>query len=122
LRQANGTVYKTSNPGKYEVQFDETPNERGNYWIVALGDIPAEESQYPWSIVSTPFRTSLFILARDVERFRSVYAKEVFEIVRKEGFTFNYNRPLETYQGNDCLYPDSLPPPSISNEEPNQCV
>lgn len=114
LDQVNGTVFKTNDPGKYEVQFDTPSYDRGNYWIVALGDIPAGESQYPWSIVSTPFRTTSFILARNVDDFRSVYAKIVFEIARKKGFTSNLNKPLETYQGGDCLYPDVPSPIDIN--------
>ncbi len=36
VQQANGTVYKTNDPGKYKVVFDRSPNNLGDYWIVAL--------------------------------------------------------------------------------------
>lgn len=107
MQQVNGTAFKTSDPGKFTVRVIQSVNQTQSfpYWVVALGAIPPGETLYPWSVVSTPFRTSLFILARDVEQFRTQYQDQVLALVRRKGFTSSSNQPLETYQGTDCLYP-----------------
>jgi hypothetical protein len=74
----------------------------GCYWVVALGDITGD--QYPWAIVSAPFRSSSFILARNVNTFRSDYEQEALKKAADLGFTSDANKPLPTYQGDDCDY------------------
>jgi len=56
------------------------------------------------AVVSAPFWSYLFILARDVEKFRTSYRDEVLKSVKKLGFYSIINQPLETYQGPDCKY------------------
>jgi hypothetical protein len=38
----------------------------GNYRVVALGPKNERTGEYEWSVVSTPFRASMFILARNI--------------------------------------------------------
>lgn len=69
-------------------------------------------------MVSSPLLYNLFILARDVEQFRTEYKDEVLDLVTKLGFTRTYNRPLETYQGEACKYADFPAPPDSIPESP----
>jgi lipocalin len=39
----------------------------GNYRVVALGDWSERTGKYAWAVVSTPFKTSMFIIARNVK-------------------------------------------------------
>lgn len=39
----------------------------GNYRVVALGDVDKVTGKYSWSVVSTPFLSSVYILARNVQ-------------------------------------------------------
>jgi hypothetical protein len=45
----------------------------GNYRVVALGPKSKDSGKYAWAVVSTPFKTSLYILARDVKVCMYVY-------------------------------------------------
>ena len=101
---SDGVVFKTRDPGKYIINMNRDPSETGGYWIVALGDIPQGETLYPWTIVSTPFRTHLFILGRNVSEFRSQYQATALAVAQEKGFDKWWNEPLETYQGSDCTY------------------
>eukprot|EP01031_Cornospumella_fuschlensis_P033835 gene33835-40938_t len=122
----------SGDPGKFVITFDSTqghnidyydPNDetmkidnmyssrimsqmKGNYWVIALGDPEPDKPKnpYPWAVVSQPFGLMLFILARDVELFRERYENEVLKLVKKKGFIFPFNKPLETYQGSSCQY------------------
>jgi len=80
----------------------------GFYWIVKLGDIEPGQTQYPYAIVSVPFQTSLFILARDVDEFRLKYKDMVLQLVKDMGYAYFFNVPIETYQSAACHYPPSL--------------
>lgn len=116
LQQIKGDARRTSDPGKFKVKFDNMTRQ-GDYWITAVGQ-PSRDANgsYPWAIVSTPYRTSLYILARNVQQFRSEYQSTVLQLVEEQGFTQSYNRPLETYQGADCLY---APAPKSGPSKPN---
>lgn len=89
-------------------------SQPGDYWVLAVGPVTdTADGTYPWAVVSTPFLISLFILARDVERFRSTYQVPVLDLAKQKGFTNIFNKPLETFQGSICQYahapPTSLP-------------
>eukprot|EP01031_Cornospumella_fuschlensis_P025338 gene25338-30597_t len=122
----------SGDPGKFVITFDSTqesniddydPNDetmkidnmyssrnmsqmKGNYWAIALGDPEPDKpnNPYPWAVVSQPFGLMLFILARNVELFRERYENEVLKLVKKKGFIFPFNKPLETYQESNCQY------------------
>ena len=65
---------------------------------------PDGSNQYDWAVVSTPFETQLFILARDVAFFKANYEAAVLSQVKSLGFDKYYNKPIQTYQGSDCKY------------------
>lgn len=121
LQQIKGDARRTSDPGKFKVKFDNMTRQ-GDYWITAVGQPSADANgSYPWAIVSTPYRTSLYVLARNVQQFRSKYQSTVLQLVEEQGFTQAYNRPLETYQGADCVYapiPKSGPSKTNPKEPP----
>lgn len=132
-----GFAKPTSSPGKFNVEFnDESVGGRslhpsselldvlhfhhGHYWVVALGPLipvtgPGEQQQYAWAVVSVPFGLSVFVLARDVTAFREQYQEEVLDMVKKKGFLLPFNKPLETYQADDCDY---APPPPKPKPKP----
>jgi len=68
------------------------------YWVINLG--PIVDDAYDYAIVSDDKQVSLFVLARDVERFFKLYNDEVLDIVEKMGFTRKYNKPLLVNQTN----------------------
>lgn len=98
LSQVTGTATNDNpddEPGKFKLQFEESSNT-GDYWILEVGDMV--NGQYPWAIVSTPLCTSLFVLARDVNEFNTVYKDDVLQEVEDLGFTIFINEPIETFQ------------------------
>lgn len=71
------------------------------YWILQLG--PIVNDMYDYSIVSDPFRFTLFVLARNITNFYQTYNETVLEWLSENGFTSFYNTPIETIQ-NGCSY------------------
>ena len=76
-------------------------------WILKLG--PKEETfpsvpQYQYSVVSTPRRGQLFVLARNPQDFNARFNKEVLSFLEQANFTRFLNEPIRTYQGPDCKY------------------
>lgn len=47
---------------------------------------------------------NLFVLARNVTEFKLTYETEVLAELESQGFTKFYNKPIEIYQGTDCVY------------------
>jgi len=91
----------------------------GFSWVVQVGEPEDGQSQYPWAIVSVPFQTSLFILARDVNEFKEKYEANVLALVQDMGFKHFYNKPVETVHSRDCTYqPRPKPEPPASAEPP----
>lgn len=108
LEQGSGVMISDmpdTEPGKLRVVMSQssTPIDEHLYWIVDVGEIDAN-GQYCWAIVSVPFRHSLFILARDVEAFKTTMAPTVLQRAEQLGFTQFYNRPQVVYQAPDCEY------------------
>ena len=60
--------------------------------------------EYQYSIVSDPFKASLFVLARNVNDFETLYNDEVAAFLKNSGFTNFLNKPIKTYHGDDCNY------------------
>jgi len=106
------TLDFTQDPGKWAIFFDEfPPYYHFPYWILATGPLAAYPSCfkgvaqcYAWAIVSDPYRSSLFILARSVEEFNAVYKNVALKFAEENGFDKSYNKPIETYQKPDCVY------------------
>ena len=69
--------------------------------MLALG--PKVKGFYQWSIVSDMSGATLFILTRDVTKFKSKYETVVLRKASELGFV-DVKRPLPSYQGKDCVY------------------
>ena len=61
-----GTAGTTSEPGKFNVSFGNFRLPFSNYWVVDLAD------DYSYAVVSSPFRTPIWILSRTPELDREV--------------------------------------------------
>lgn len=61
------------------------------YWVLELG--PIVDDLYDYSIVSDNNAISLFVLARDVDRFYKLYQEQVDKSLKEFGFTKAYNKP-----------------------------
>ncbi|XP_072043095.1 apolipoprotein D-like [Amphiura filiformis] len=94
-----GYIPDPTDPGKLVVVL--LPPD-GQYWIFKLG--PIVNDQYEYSIVSDSAALGLFVLVRDVPRFKELYEAEVLEYLLLTGFT-GPRAPIEKYQGTDCEYP-----------------
>jgi hypothetical protein len=64
-------------------------------------------SQYSYAMVTDSRGLSLFVLARDVAEFEAEFEAEILDTLETIGFTTNLNRPVKTYQGDDCAYPEA---------------
>ena len=91
-----------SKPGELTVHL-QTTEFGAPYWVYQLG--PVEKDQYEYSIVSDPFKLTLFVLARNVSKFMRVYNENVTAYLTKEGFTGLVNSPILTPQ-DGCEYWD----------------
>ena len=96
----NGTVstitgsayYDDDNEGgELTVDLEGTPAP-APYWVIELG--PIVEDNYDYAIVSDNLKVSLFVLARDVDRFFDLYEDEVLDSVETMGFTRKFNMPI----------------------------
>merc|ERR1712130_192890 len=90
-------VFGQSDPA--EVSF----NAPGNYWVFHLGPINEATQKYEYSLVTNASKTQLYILVRDVARFRELYEEEALDLVKQYGFTKFYNKPRTTRQ-DGCKY------------------
>jgi lipocalin len=90
LEQITGYAYYKNeinsklNPGELTVHLDGVPYD-SPYWIIELG--PIVDQYYDWTIISDPLKMSLFILARDVDRFYKNYDSDVLQLVKDYGFS-----------------------------------
>ncbi|XP_071479449.1 uncharacterized protein [Diadema antillarum] len=105
--QGYATVPDPSQPGKLEVKFDSVPGVLGQYWVIRLG--PVVQGKYDYSVVTDSFKMTLFVLARDPDKFRTEYQDDVLAFLADQGFTRFYNRPVETLQSDDCQYAPKPP-------------
>ena len=82
-------------PGELTVHL-QTTGFGAPYWIYQLG--PVEKDQYEYSIVSDPFKLTLFVLARNVSKFLKKYNENVTRYLTEQGFTGLLNSPILTAQ------------------------
>lgn len=86
-------------PTKRKVHFDGVPVD-GNYWIVCLG--PKKNNQYQYAIVSGPITTwfgtrfSLYVLARNINEYKTLYEKQVKKWCNENGFIYYWNQYVST--------------------------
>jgi len=97
------TIPNADEPGKLKVQFPSEGTVAAPYWVLDLGPVNGD-GVYDWSIVSDPFTAYLFVLARDVDTFKTKYDEEVSTKLKNLGFTKKFNSPIVTYQESDCKY------------------
>jgi lipocalin len=82
-------------PGELTVHL-QTTNFPAPYWVYQLG--PVIHDQYQYSIVSDPFKLTLFVLARNATAFTELYDEEVRTYLRNQNFTSFLNTPIPTQQ------------------------
>lgn len=93
--------YKEGNEGgELTVDLVGTPAP-APYWVIELG--PIVDDNYDYAIVSDNLRISLFVLARDVDRFFDRYKDNVLNSVENMGFSRKYNMPILVNQSS-CEY------------------
>lgn len=85
------------NPGELTVHL-ETTQFPAPYWIYQLGPATYNGSFYEYSIVSDPFKATLFVLARNVTDFFQTWNESVMEWLSQNGFTYLWNQPILTVQ------------------------
>ena len=61
---------------------------------------------YSYSLVSEPSGLALYVIVRDVDEFKAEFEDDVLQTLDDIGFNRRLNSPIETYQGDDCAYPD----------------
>lgn len=111
IQGIDGYAIQNSNPKKtaeLEVYFAGFGG--GAYWIVDIGPQTYTEDAicspcYQYSVVSNEFGLDLYVLARDVTLFNQQFNATLYSKLIQQGFTHDYNRPLETYQSDACEYP-----------------
>jgi lipocalin len=72
-------------PGKLTVHLEGTPKD-APYWVVNLGEVV--DSQYQYSVITTPTGLALWVLARDIEGFEQKYDAEVRQYLDAHNFTY----------------------------------
>ena len=87
--------------GELTVRLDNVDSD-APYWIIELG--PVVDDQYDYAIVSDDIQLTLFVLARDVDRFYKLYDADVLNSLDYFGFNSFRNRPIKTNQSDSCKY------------------
>ena len=82
--------------GYLTVQLRDIPE--APYWVLELG--PVVDDYYDYSIVSDNKGLSLYVLARDVDRFFKLYNDDVLNSLTEFGFTKFFNTPVIMEQNN----------------------
>lgn len=92
-----------SEPGELTVHLQTTTGFGAPYWVYELGPPTYNGSFYEYSVVSDPLKFTLFVLARNLTEFASIWASGVLERLKENGFTEFWNTPIATVQEN-CDY------------------
>jgi len=112
LSRTTGTAKITGTPGVLEVKFDNVPAPF-NYYIMMLGPVD-ENNQYSYAAISDEGKRSLFFLVRDLDTIKNETIKTMFlTFATNNGFTSDEQKPIETYQGSDCLIPPQFEDPVL---------
>ena len=91
----------SSFPGELTVHLQTTGGFGAPYWVYELG--PILNDSYQYSIVSDPFLLTLFVLARNVSEFNTLYNSQVLNTLTDLGFNNFIDKPIQTIQ-NGCTY------------------
>lgn len=92
-----------SEPGELTVHLQTTTGFGAPYWVYEVGPPTYNGSFYEYSVVSDPLKFTLFVLARNLTEFASIWASGVLERLKENGFTEFWNTPIATVQEN-CDY------------------
>lgn len=74
------------------------PFKKTNFLVMELG--PVIDEKYDYALVTDPTGLSLYVLVRDVPRFRGQYEAAVLQSLEAKGFTTTVNKPRKTNQDN----------------------
>jgi lipocalin len=87
IEKINGYAYYKNNSeqGQLTVHLEGVPVD-APYWIVKLGEIV--DNQYQYSIITTPSGISLWVLTRDINKFKELYDSEVKEFLEEYNFKY----------------------------------
>ncbi len=77
----------------------------GGYKVILLPEVDESTGRYEWAVVRGG-TGSIFVLVRDVQYFKENLQDFLLSTLDDMGFNKANNKPLETYQGEDCVYPD----------------
>lgn len=103
VRPITGWAEQNSqDPGQLTVHL-QTTEFGAPYWIYELGPATYNGSLYEYSVVSDPFKLTLFVLARNLSTFAETWASGVLERLKNAGFTRLLNTPIATVQ-DGCTY------------------
>lgn len=89
IQQIDGYAYYSKNsnsvlyPGELTVHLSGVPYD-SPYWVYNLG--PVVNGYYDWAIVSDNLKLSLFVLARNVDKYYQQYDTEVLSLLKSYGF------------------------------------
>jgi len=93
------------NLGPFANPHQPSPFSSTNYLVFGLG--PIVGGKYDYALVSDPKKSTLYVLVRDVSRFRVEYETDVLQRLQGLGFTSALNKPLATRQ-DGCTYSDVI--------------
>ncbi len=107
-RAINGwaSISNLSEPGQLTVHL-QSVEFGAPYWIYELGPPTYNGELYEYSIVSDPFKATLFVLARNVSEFYSKWNANVSATLKSLGFNGFFNTPLTTTQEGCTYYDDA---------------
>lgn len=87
----------TSEPGQLTVHLQTAPFP-APYWVYELGPDTYNGSLYEYSVVSDPYKLTLFVLARNITTFEENWESGVLERLNNLGFNRVLNTPIKTIQ------------------------
>lgn len=88
--------YEEDNEGGELTVYLEGAPTLAPYWVIELG--PIFNDKYDYAIVSDDKQITLFVLARDIDRFFKLYDDNVLQSLEDFGFTSKYNKPKKVNQ------------------------
>ena len=100
VRRVLGWAQQDGGGGELTVHL-QTANFPAPYWIFELG--PESDGLYQYSVVSDPFKLTLFVLTRNLTLFADEWQAGVLSRLADAGYTRVLNTPIATVQAG-CNY------------------
>lgn len=101
LQQIRGIAYYDEGNTGGELTVKLANLSPAPYWVIELG--PIVDDMYDYTIISDDKKLSLFVLARDVDKFLKYYNNDVLKSLENFGFDKFYNEPILSNQ-TECSY------------------